>query len=122
MKLGAVPGRTLTLAVGIYALVIAGLALLAAGAASSLTSAKLQGIVHALQSIASERNELTRLREAGRVSEYFMSAEAAKAAQLAKDLRDSAATIDVPEKDKATRESATALASKIIAEAEGRSP
>ena len=117
-----IPGRTLAIALGIHTAIIAVLALAAAGAASSLTSEKLQGIVSALQSIASERKELTRLRDAGQVSQDFVSAETAKTAKLVEDLRNNAATMEVPAKDKAARDSATALADKILAENKRRTP
>jgi hypothetical protein len=119
--LSNIPGRTLAIALGIYAAIIAALALAAAGAASSLTSEKLQGVVSALQSIDSEREELARLRAAGQVSQDFVSAEMTKTAKLAEDLRKTAATMEVPAKDKAARDSATALADKIVAEKERRS-
>src|SRR4051794_32097664 len=118
MPMSAIPGRALAAALGIYAFLIAGLALLAAGAASSLSSAKLQGIFHALQSIDSERKELAKLRDAGQVSGYFISAETTKTAQLAKDLGDSAVAMDVPDADKGTRDKAAALAASIVAESE----
>src|SRR5215211_1392317 len=121
-SLSNIPGRTLAIALGIHTAIIAVLALAAAGAAASLTSEKLQGIVSALQSIASERKELTRLRDAGQVSQDFVSAETTKTAKLANDLRENAATMEVPAKDKATRDSATALADRILAENQRRSP
>jgi hypothetical protein len=115
------PGGTLTLAVGIYALLIAGLSVFAALAKSSLTDAKLQGVLHALQSIAAERKELAKAGDSEKVSRNFASAETAKTQQLAKDLLDTAAKMEVSPQNKAARDNATALATQIVAERPGRS-
>jgi hypothetical protein len=116
VPLKTISPRTLFVAVGLYGLLIAGLTVLARLTASSLNPAKLQGMIHALQSMAAEQKQLGELRVTSEISHYFVSAEMAKIAQLADDLGHNAAKMKIAPRDEVARDKARALAAELTTE------
>jgi hypothetical protein len=103
------------IAVIVYALLIAALAAAAAVGRTFLDSARLQGVVHTLQSLSSEQKELAKFRDNGDLSPSFVSAETTMTVQAAEDLLQSLAKMDISAEDKNTHDSAVALAKRVVA-------
>jgi biopolymer transport protein ExbB/TolQ len=109
------------LPLALYAGLIGGLSLWAVFAQAELSGAKLEGLVHSLQSIKAESRDLAELVRAHKLTSRFAIAETGNAMKMAKELQQEATKIDAEGDDSRTRALASALANEIIQEDEPKS-